>query len=157
MQGITLSVRGDKAIMRRLKELPRNLRKRALQTAARTAMKPVLAAARSGLPTASGALRKAIKSKSWPKNRKGLVGQRVVISDRWFVGDEFYGAFQEFGWKTGKRQSSKDKQVKERKQILGKHFIEAAFQTKGETAMRTFLTEVPKAIEKVLATEANKK
>lgn len=157
MEGVTLSIRGDKAVQRRLMALPRNLRKRALQQAARNAMKPVLAAARSNAPKGeTGNLRKAVKSKVLRRNRKGLVGQVVSISDKWFQGDQFYGAFQEFGWKTGKRQSKNPEYEANRRQIPGKHFVEQAYKTQGETALRLFMSEVPKAIDRVIASEANK-
>lgn len=149
---VVCTVRGDKDIMRQLTNLPRNIARRVLQKSANMAMKPVLAAARSNAPRKSGQLRRAIKSKTIKRNRRGDIGQRVLTADDWYKGDQFYGAFQEFGWHAGKRtkdviRAAKLGQPDTRVFIEGTHFVEKAFQTKGDTALRIFLREVPRMIE----------
>jgi HK97 gp10 family phage protein len=147
---IKLTVRGDKAIMRKLKGMVPAARKKVLTKAARTAAKPLLQQARSNAPTRTGALRKAIKLRAKKKNRRGVVGVSVAVGAKWFVGDEFYGAFQEFGWKAGTRPGKNSKEPDTRPQIEGKHYIERAYQTGGQRALRTFMDEVPREIEKLM-------
>lgn len=131
---ISLSVRGEKKIMRQLKKLPVKIRRKVLRKASREAMKPVLKAARNNAPKQSGALKKAIKLRALKRNRRGLVGVKVAVGKDWFQGDQFYGAFQEFGYKG----------------IEGKHFVENAYDTHGEGAKRRFMDLVPKQIEKAM-------
>jgi len=151
---VTLTVRGDKAVMKRLKSLHRTVAKKVITKAARTAMKPVMKAARDNAPKKTGAMRKAIKLYSLKKNRRGEIGIMVALGDKkkWYTGDQFYGAFQEFGWKVGRRLTRRSIRPDTRKQVEGKHFIERAYQSHGEQAMRTFMDEVPREIEKAMAT-----
>lgn len=202
---LRLDISGDKAIMRKLKGMVPAARKKVLSKAARTAMKPVLATAKSNAPKQSGALRKAIKLRAKKKNRRGVVGVSVAVGAKWFVGDEFYGAFQEFGWKSGPRKVQKEwkisakraverkaqglkinstdadgtawvnawrrtkpigvesrvnatsqKRFDRRREIPGKHFIEQAYQTGGERALKSFMDEVPREIEKLMAAGGKK-
>lgn len=156
---VLMSIRGDKAVMKRLKKLEPKIRKQVLNKAAKTAMRPVLTAARNNAPKKTGALRKAIRLRALKRNRRGNVGARVACSDQWFVGDMFYGAFQEFGYHIGKRENSmrsrgiwsgigSDRDT--RREVAGQHFIERAFRTHGERAMQTFMEEVPREIDKAL-------
>lgn len=193
---IRFTVRGDKALYNALLELEPKMRRKVLQKAANTAMRPVLVAARANAPKKSGDLRRSIKSKTLKRNRKGYIGQRVITSDDWFKGEQFYGAFQEFGWKTGIRKV-REQWLMDRKdlatdslivqqgvagkvwvrrykrkrpdnvydvrlnktdiarkmssrRIPGKHFVERAYDTHGEQAMRRFMAEVPRLMEQGL-------
>lgn len=139
--------------MRKLKALPRTVARRVITKAARTAMKPVMKAARDNAPTKTGAMRKAIKLYALKKNRRGNIGIMVALGSKkkWYAGDTFYGAFQEFGWKVGARSGVSKTGTDTRKEIEGKHFVERAYQTHGERALRTFMTEVPREIEKAMA------
>lgn len=154
-----MSVRGDKEIISKLKKLEKKLTKKIITRAARTAMKPVMQAAKSYAPKQSGTLRKAIKLRALKKNRRGNIGVRVAISDKWFVGKMFYGAFQEFGWHLGKRENklrinrqwhgigSEDDTRPFRD---GEHYMEQAYVTQGHGALRRFLVEVPIEIDRAI-------
>jgi hypothetical protein len=52
----------------------------------------------------------------------------IRLGKGFFRGDEFYGAFQEFGWKAGKRGRFN------RRSIPGKHFMQRAAERKGRQA-----------------------
>ena len=121
-------------------------------------MRPVLAQARQNAPVKTGALKKAIKLRSLKRSRTGRIGVRVAISEDWFKGNkQFYGAFQEFGYHIGKR----DRKLRrrrvwsgiggvddKRRKVEGLHYIERAYQSHGEGALRTFISEVPKMIDR---------
>jgi HK97 gp10 family phage protein len=156
---VLMSVRGDKSIMKKLRTLERKIAKRVITRSARTAMRPVMQAAKRYAPKESGTLRKAIKLRALKKNRRGNIGVRVAISDQWFVGKMFYGAFQEFGWHIGKR----DKSLRTSRQWHGigteqdtrpfhegEHYMEQAYVTQGQGALRRFLAEVPKEIDRAV-------
>lgn len=158
---VLLSVRGDKAIFKKLKRLERKDAKQVIMRSARTAMRPVMKAAKGYAPVGeTGNLRKSIKLRALKRNRKGNIGVRVAISDQWFVGKMFYGAFQEFGWHSGKRDKSLrwsrqwhgiGTEKDERPWNEGQHFMEEAYRLHGQGAMRRFMDEVPKEIEKKMA------
>ena len=142
---IRIALHGDKQILARLKGVIPRLRKKALMKAARIAMKPLHAKARSSAPKGeTGQLRKSIKLKAMKKNRRGVVGIAVATSDGFFQGKTFYGGFQEFGWHSGKRTTAiRNKTVPDdRKWNEGKHFIEQAYQGGKEQAARTFNSEL---------------
>jgi HK97 gp10 family phage protein len=159
---IRMSLFGDKQVMARLKGIAPRLRKKALTKAARMAMRPLLQAAKANAPKASGALRKSIKMRAMKRNRRGVVGVYVATGEKFFKGDQFYGGFQEFGWKTGPRRPSKEgskfiepgrpgalrinqeslKRYRNRRQVLGRHFIERAYTQGREGASDTFVTEL---------------
>jgi HK97 gp10 family phage protein len=153
---VLLSVRGDKAIIKKLMQFRKKDAKQIIMRSARTAMKQILTAAKSGAPVKSGKLRKAIKLRALKRNRRGNIGVRVALSDQWFVGKEFYGAFQEFGHHIGKRDNKLrtnrqwhgiGTEQDDRKWVEGQHFMEAAYINHGQFVMKRFLDEVPKQIE----------
>jgi HK97 gp10 family phage protein len=109
-----ITIRGLGKLTRQLRKLePKNARK-AIRKAARAAAKPVQIKAKDLAPVDTGLLRKEIKVRAVKRSRQ-RIGVRVTIGNRNFVGDTFYGGFQEFGWTTvnGRR-------------VPGKHFLEAA-------------------------------
>jgi hypothetical protein len=61
-----------------------------------------------------------------------------------FVGDQFYGGFQEFGWKPGKRGGPRGAE------IPGKHFMEKAFKAGAPAAIQATLTELANGFEQVV-------
>lgn len=69
--------------------------------AARVAAKAhLIKPAKAAMPMASGQLRKATKIRSI-KRRRDSAGVQVGFSEKDFVGDQFYGAFQEYGFRVG--------------------------------------------------------
>lgn len=149
---IALWVRGDARVLSKLKEIVPKLRRKVLSKAARTAMRPVLAAAKANSPHKTGSLRQSLRMRALKRNRRGRVGVRVGTSRQWFKGDEFYGAFQEFGWKSGKRmrKSQVDAGIQDnRKQIPGKHYVENAYLSHGQQALNSFMQSVTEQIDAI--------
>ena len=98
-------VTGAKELAARLSLLPAKLQKSILRPALRKGASLILGPARANAPEKTGAMKRAIKVKS-RKSRKGTVAIGVVLGAGFFKGDEFYGAFQEFGWHAGSRRRS---------------------------------------------------
>lgn len=107
---VTVILTGSDAINRKLAMLTTQQAKEAIRKAARPALQPTLALARSLAPKNKGRLARSIKIRSIRRSRKG-VGMRVTTSkwDNQFTGKTFYGAFQEWGWKTGARKNALDR------------------------------------------------
>lgn len=125
---IRLEVRGAKELKRQLDQLADVEIRKILRKAMRAGAKVILPAARANAPVgATGAIRKGIRVRAARRSRK-YIGIVIVLGKGFFLGDEFYGAFQELGWKTGKRKSSN------RRQIPGKHFLQRAAEQKGKAA-----------------------
>lgn len=97
------SVTGVKELDAVMKEFTPAVQKQILRSATRQAAKPVMELARAWAPHETGALERSIKVRALKRSRKNkdTVGARVVTSesDNLFQGDQFYGAFQEFGTK----------------------------------------------------------
>lgn len=130
---IRFEVRGGAQLKRHLDQLADVEIKKILRKAMRAGAKVILPAARANAPVgAAGRLRKAIRVRAAKRSRK-YIGMTVTVGKELFKGDEFYGAFQEFGWKTGKRRSPN------RKQIAGKHFLQKAGEQKGKAAGNTVI------------------
>ena len=139
-----------------LKELPGKEGKKIVRKATRLAAREIiLPQARNNAPVRSGALKRAIKVKAITRSRSA-VGVRVTIGENDFQGDQFYGSFQELGWRSGKRstdvmrtQKNLRKTIKNtearaealannasdtRKQNPGKRFMKRAADTKADQA-----------------------
>ena len=71
---VKLVLLNEKALIRKLQDLPVKLQDRVLKSAAHNAMKPVLSAARSKVPVLYGLLKKAlgIKSKLYRRNHTAI-------------------------------------------------------------------------------------
>lgn len=110
---VKMILTGDERLNARLAELKLTESKKIITKAARIALRPTLAAARRNSPVRAGNLRKSISIRSLPRSR-ARVGARVVTSksNNLFTGKTFYGAFQEFGWKTGARRRTVDHNVR---------------------------------------------
>jgi hypothetical protein len=92
-----------------------------------------------------------------------------------FKGRTFYAAFQEYGWKTGKRASNQDLGVKKnkrrtsaqreeiasmnraRKSVRGQRYLYKATHSNSEIVMVTFRGHVKEGVKKALMRSATKK
>ncbi len=101
----SIRLRGDKAVLRKLKRLRNPLtRQRIVIQAAKDAAPIVESAVLARIPVRTGALRNSITTDAFRAGRSSA-GVMVMVSDRagFFKGDQFYGGFLEFGWTPGKR------------------------------------------------------
>lgn len=124
----TIKITGARAIQRALDELPKRLAKKVIRQALRAGAKVIQPAAKAEAPEKTGQTRRAIKVRAGKSRKKNVISLGVIIGKGSYQGETFYGAFQNFGWKTGKRGSSN------RTQVPGKHFMEKALAEKGVAA-----------------------
>lgn len=98
---------GDKEIDAKLKEFATRAQRRIVRKAAEAGLQPVLAAAKQLIPVATGKLRNNLSIGQIKRSRK-RIGFRLSLSggEQDFKGETFYGAFQEYGWRVGKRSAS---------------------------------------------------
>lgn len=157
MNGLVIQINGDKQVIENLKDLEPRMRRLAITRSMRAALKPVLATARQMAPKKTEKLRKNIKLKMWKRSRSKeakrnpKIGMSIQVGDGWYKGDTFYGAFQEFGWHTGKRTNAirRRRGTDTRRWIEGKHFMEQTFDIMGEHALRVMYSQMPTEIAKL--------
>lgn len=96
-----------------LRQLPAKVARKEIVSGLRKGAKVIADDARSRAPVYAGKerpdrkpgqLRDSIKVRS-ARARSGSVGVNVITSEGWFIGDEFYGAFVEFGHGIGRRSA----------------------------------------------------
>lgn len=158
-------------ILKSLRSISGKEGKKIIRTAAReTAKEVLLPVARALAPSDTGQLRRKIKVRAIGRSKNG-VGVRIGASEKDFTGDQFYAAFQELGWRVGKR----DKQVRDfqeatrksvrsvvkraeiyaenindtRRKVPGRKFLQKTAEQKGERAVTVAANKVGDAIIKL--------
>ena len=96
----------------------------------------LFASAQSMVPVEHGTLKKSLKIKV-KVNKDGYCKILVGTSKKWFQGEDFYGAFQEFGWKHGSRKLGN-----KRKSIPGEHFVEYTYDSKAGKAAQEVVDQM---------------
>lgn len=144
----TTEIKGGDRLDRALREMDRRLSRKVVNGSLRSGAKVIQAGAMQNAPVRTGALRAAIKVRSAKRRRGGNLAIVVGVGKQWFQGDQFYGAFQEFGWRAGKRrsQASVRERSETRPQIPGEHFVEYAFDERGRQAVETVIQDARKRI-----------
>lgn len=92
-----------------------------------------------------GMLKRAVKIKVWKIKKRGLFAVAVQIGAGFFKGTTFYGAFQELGWRHGKRPGKGGDD--NRKKIPGKFFLRDALKKNETRAVNTIARVLGKEIE----------
>ena len=106
-------------------------------------MKVIQAAARDHAPTgATSMVKQNIKIRAG-KRKKDRIAINVQIGEGDFQGKEFYGAFPEYGTK-GSGRGAKDHKGGQPAQ----HFMQRAFEEKGQDALDLMMREIKDGIEK---------
>lgn len=156
---------GSEELNRKLATLKGPQQKAALRKASRTALKPVADQAKANAPKRSGRLRRSIKVRALKRSRS-RIGSRVTSSgtDNNFKGRTFYGAFQEFGWKAGRRATNSDLGVQKRKRrteaqsqdaqtrnaarrkIKGNEFMKRAAKSHKQIALQIYRNDIERFI-----------
>jgi len=128
----------------RLKGLEPKVRKKIIRQAIRPAMKIVQRDAIARAPRGeSGLLKKSIKVRAFKRSRT-KIGVSVSTAKGWFKGDAFYGGFQEWGWKQGKRSLGSM-----RRHIPGFGYMQGAYESKGDEARDVAMTGILLAVDEV--------
>jgi hypothetical protein len=161
----TIVLTGNEALNRKLAALAGPKAKAVIRKAAREALRPVFAAVKSATPTRSGRLKRSVRLRAIARSRS-RVGARITTggSDNLFAGRTYYGGFQEYGWKAGKRatnasvgaskfkkktssqKAAADAQNESRKQIPGKKWMKTAADNKQSLALSIYELEVEKGL-----------
>lgn len=103
-QGVAVFVTGVKQVDRRLRALPKTIRRKVLNKAVRAGLKPVHDEARALCPEDTGDLGTSIKVRAWPKRRRNQVAMEVITGEGTFRGETFYGGMVEYGHFAGHRR-----------------------------------------------------
>lgn len=152
----SLIITGNVRLTRMLNALASNKAREVHRKALRRAIKPVLEEARLRAPVRSGAFRKSLTVRATKRSRKSI-GVHVTQRRGMFKGKEFYGGFQEFGWRLGTRKKQYRRKGKTRvedtrKKIPGKWFMRQAGKAKEKQVIEIYELEV----EKLIQQEANR-
>jgi len=159
---------GSEELNRKLAALTNQQAREAIRKAARPALKPCLQTARRVAPKRSGKLRRSIKIRAIARSRT-RIGARVTASasDTLYSGKTFYGGFQEWGWRAGKRTTNADLGADRgkrrttaqraiakgrndsRKKIPGLNFLKKSAQSTREECLYLYRTAIIDYIEKV--------
>lgn len=138
--------------MRRLGQVELKVRRKVLTKSIRATLKSVVKpAVDAEVPQDSGALKRAIKIRAQKGRKRGSVALELRIGKEGnFRGKEFYGAFQEFGWKAGPRRFGNA-----RVQVKGKHFLEQSFKKTKAAARDDVQERIRKGIDEVVQELSN--
>ena len=148
------AITGIAEVDRALRLFEPKLRKKIERSAIRKAAKPVLASAKAKAPAGpTGDLIKSLKIRALPRSRsratRGTVGVRIVTSDVFFQGKQFYAGFVEFGAPGHKHYG------RGAAPLQPKPFLRPAADENEDVVKGIFRAEVRKAVEAV-AKELNK-
>jgi len=146
----TVTIIGAKETIAKLDALDKKVRRKVVSAAMRAGAKVIVARAKANAPVASGKLKKAINVRvakfiGSRKKKRGEIAINAQIGKGNFKGKTFYGAFQEFGWKSGRRV--KKGKTDNRRQIQGKHFMETAGKQGASEAVNVIMNTIRTGIE----------
>ncbi len=126
-------------------------------------------AVKRNAPRATGRLARSIRLRAMKRSRS-RVGARITTNayDNLYQGKTFYAAFQEFGWKTGKRVRNTDLGIKRfkrrtesqvneatrregrRRQVPAKSFMKRAAEARKDAALKIYKEEIEAGILKIV-------
>lgn len=129
---MSINIEGAKELEKKLKSFEPKLGRQIVKQALRNGAKVILAAAKANVPVRSGALKKSLKVRAMKKRRHSY-GVMVATSDDWFKGEQFYGAFLEFGTS----------------RMAARPFVRPAFDSEKDTAEKIIINDLRQGIEKV--------
>ena len=152
---ITILLIGESELRKKLAGLTDRESKAVIRGASREALKPIQRMAQDLAPRRTGRLRRSIRVRSLTRSRK-RIGARVTISnkDTQFTCRTFYVAFQEFGWRPGKRltrASSAATATDQRPRVPAKDFLRRSSKSGAAGAVNLFNAIVSKHIHKVMS------
>lgn len=154
-----LSVKGDKELQRKLSRLSKDATNRVMTRALLRAGSVLEDQAKQNAPRKTGRLANSIRThlSGIDFSNTSRVVVNVETNDRWFGGKTFYGAFQEFGWRVGRRlrrgrtlfrKAVRFVRNRLRKKIPGKHYIKRALDSHGRIAQEAAIEEIRAGIER---------
>lgn len=164
MSGVfAVGIEGTDKLVAKLQKFKKSQSRAAIRKALRAGAKATQKVAKGSLPKKTGKLRRSLKVRAIKRSRKKLgVTVTTGADGSAFKGKAFYGGFQEFGWKTGKRKHRRSGAVpigggqfrthvggrRMRKQIpAGNHLRKAAEKSEGQAS---------EAVRRVMQQEINR-
>jgi HK97 gp10 family phage protein len=129
---MSIAIKGAKELERKLLSFEPKLAKKIVRTALRDGAKLILEAAKANVPVATGALRDSLKVRAMRK-RRFTYGIMVATAAGWFKGEQFYGAFVEFGTS----------------RLAARPFVRPAFDSEKDAAEKTIVDGIRQGIEQV--------
>jgi HK97 gp10 family phage protein len=133
----SFKIEGADKIDAALSAIEKNVAKKIARKALREGGKIILKEAKSNAPKESGALKKSIKLRAGKSKKKGRASVVIGTGAKWFQGDQFYGAFLEFGHKAGSRKLGDA-----RKQVEAKPYLAPAGEAKAAEAARKVVDSI---------------
>lgn len=145
--GVTFRLTGNRRLDRLFQTLPVKVQKKVLRKPLREAAKVIQKQAKRNAPKDTGLLRRSLRVRAGRRSRrfKNTVRIVVITGEGFFKGETFYGAFQEFGWKLGKRGTPN------RRQMPALHYIERAYKAKESEARSVAMKGIALGIMKEAA------
>ncbi len=122
------TVKGSEELIGKLRKLRTTEAKAAIRKGTRAGAKIVQAEAKSNAPVKSGALKQAVKVRSWPRSRRWT---GTMINTSVTRGAVFYQSFIELGTKY----------------IKARHFIRNAYERTKDQALNLTMAEMKSEIE----------
>lgn len=148
MAAISFEITGDKELDAKFKSLTLAVQKKILRQAIRPAAKLVQQAALQIVPVRSGVARASLKVRAAKRSRR--TPNRVTISmgaeALAFKGAAFYLAFNEFGFRRGKRALGN-----KRKKVPAKHWLRRAMKSVESQAKALAIQGIKEGIEREAA------
>ena len=165
MIDVQIKIENADRIIAALEKVTKKVQRKVISAGCRAGAKLIQQDAKTRAPKKSGLLRKAIRVRvskrvgtgngtGTRKKKRGEVSINAQIGKGDFRGETFYGAFQEYGWKSGKRVSKGTED--NRRQIAGKHFMENAYKAQRSAALSAMTNTILEGLEKAVREEAVK-
>lgn len=154
---ITVRVEGAEELADKLETMPNRIQRKVMRRALRQAAKPIMDKAKTLCPILEherknrqvGALRDSIKVRAG-KRRKSNISVVIGSSADWYTGDQYYGAFIEFGHYQGKPQHRGKKyrgEAQGRTWIEAKPYMRPAYESGKSAALNNIIGNVKVFIE----------
>lgn len=163
MIDVTVKIENADRIIAALDKVTKKVQRKVISAGCRAGAKLIQTNAKTRAPRKSGLLAKAIRVRVSKrvgnrKKKRGEVAVNAQIGKGDFKGETFYGAFQEFGWHSGKRagkQHLKKGGIEDqRKFIAGKHFMEQAYKAQASSALSAMSRTIVDGLEQAVREEA---
>ena len=144
-RAVTVVITGDKAVNRMLEQLAGAQQKKVVRKAARESIKTLLPTVRRNAPEDTGALRRSFVVRAIERSRKRIGARITNRKGHLFKSKTFYGGFQEWGWRVGKRR--KKGEVDDRRKIPGKFFLKKAADSKRRSILTLYQNHIRQGVE----------
>ena len=138
----SVTISGLRELEGKMRQLPEAVRAEALKAAMEKAAAPIVAAAKANAPVLTGEVRASIGTTK-PKLTAERVTIQVQPGSGFFIGDQYYAGFLEFGHFLGRRGKPG------RPFVEPKPFLRPAVDSQGQTAVNIIVDEIALTVQAV--------